>query len=602
MSKSIQIKLLLALLTLSMPVMGQMPDSAAVPFVLPLEVYGGSGTILLAWSLPDSSAVFTTRIYRSSAPDSGFDLLADIAGQPDRYLDQTIIPEQHYFYRVEVDLLDGVTLYSSLDTPPFTSAGEVLTTHAGTDSLPAGDPSALAEFLLGRLLPQQLTRWFPSVDSAGIAQVTDFLTTPETDYRLWFDKFTLANFSAFTPLNALAFAEQFSTAFSAKIDTLAFGLSNRLLLTPDEWNATASGVMIAISERLRSLSDHYRSAESQIAGFDPLRIIGAWTDSTGNYRVEYLVLQPQLLAGQNPALTIGGQRFALALPEQLSIGYRDTLALPVSGEWCALELDGQVVQRFPLVADRIAFTCSLDGEYVLTEQPFWDEALFYRTRSRLYINELNYRVSEGRLAVEIHGAADTTSSYGLLLNDSLIAAISGKNGSTPYRIYRLPTDGLESAGWLSLAELQSDSTWVVLESRSFDPRQNLYAARIPDGGNWVVTSFATLGKANDLTRTRGAEITIPEVFALYQNYPNPFNATTTIAFDLLRPALVSLFITDATGRKIDIFMENLQTEPGHFQFAWDGRRYSSGVYFFTLQAQLNDFLPMTFSRKMIFLK
>ena len=46
---------------------------------------------------------------------------------------------------------------------------------------------------------------------------------------------------------------------------------------------------------------------------------------------------------------------------------------------------------------------------------------------------------------------------------------------------------------------------------------------------------------------------IPEIFVLYQNYPNPFNSNTRISFDLLQDAILSLYVTDATGRIKTIF-------------------------------------------------
>jgi hypothetical protein len=95
---------------------------------------------------------------------------------------------------------------------------------------------------------------------------------------------------------------------------------------------------------------------------------------------------------------------------------------------------------------------------------------------------------------------------------------------------------------------------------------------------------------------------IPEIFALYQNYPNPFNAQTTISFDLLQPALVSLYINDAAGRIIHLFFEESQMGKGLYSYSWSGESYSSGVYFMTIQAQVDDYLPVVYSRKMIYLK
>jgi len=204
--------------------------------------------------------------------------------------------------------------------------------------------------------------------------------------------------------------------------------------------------------------------------------------------------------------------------------------------------------------------------------------------------------------VEVSGVLDSTFRLALFMDDSLMINLSGFFSDNRYQTFSWMVDEAKKSSWISLVELTFDSSWFYLESRPVNFTYDIFEARIPDGAGWVSTSFGTLGDANDVTRARTTELAIPEVFALFQNYPNPFNATTTIAFDLLQPAIINLFIADATGRKIDIFLENESTGIGNYQYSWDGRGRSSGVYFFTIQAQIDDFLPVTMSRKMIYLK
>ena len=95
---------------------------------------------------------------------------------------------------------------------------------------------------------------------------------------------------------------------------------------------------------------------------------------------------------------------------------------------------------------------------------------------------------------------------------------------------------------------------------------------------------------------------IPELFILYQNYPNPFNSNTRISFDLLQDALLSLYVTDATGRVKTIFADKEFYNSGKYNFDWNAESFSTGVYFFTINADVNGYLPVVFSRKMIYLK
>ena len=95
---------------------------------------------------------------------------------------------------------------------------------------------------------------------------------------------------------------------------------------------------------------------------------------------------------------------------------------------------------------------------------------------------------------------------------------------------------------------------------------------------------------------------IPELFILYQNYPNPFNSNTRISFDLLQDALLSLYVTDATGRVKTIFADKVFYNSGKYNFDWNAESFSTGVYFFTINTEVTGYLPVVFSRKMIYLK
>jgi hypothetical protein len=76
---------------------------------------------------------------------------------------------------------------------------------------------------------------------------------------------------------------------------------------------------------------------------------------------------------------------------------------------------------------------------------------------------------------------------------------------------------------------------------------------------------------------------LPKQFALCQNYPNPFNPTTVIAFEIDRPATVTLDIYNVLGEKVRTAMHR-QVTAGQHSVEWDGssdtgQPVSSGVYF-----------------------
>jgi len=69
-----------------------------------------------------------------------------------------------------------------------------------------------------------------------------------------------------------------------------------------------------------------------------------------------------------------------------------------------------------------------------------------------------------------------------------------------------------------------------------------------------------------------------------QNYPNPFTEQTTIEFTLTKDAPVTLLVFDSMGRQIATLLDAESTTEGTHQVTFEGTDYSSGVYYYTIQA------------------
>lgn len=89
---------------------------------------------------------------------------------------------------------------------------------------------------------------------------------------------------------------------------------------------------------------------------------------------------------------------------------------------------------------------------------------------------------------------------------------------------------------------------------------------------------------------------VPSNYSLSQNYPNPFNPATSINFEIPKSSLVKIKVMDITGRVLDVLVnENLST--GIYKVNWDASKYSSGVYFYSLESK--DFSE---TKKMLMIK
>ena len=87
---------------------------------------------------------------------------------------------------------------------------------------------------------------------------------------------------------------------------------------------------------------------------------------------------------------------------------------------------------------------------------------------------------------------------------------------------------------------------------------------------------------------------LPFEYELSRAYPNPFNPTTSIEFSLPLSGEVSLIIYNILGQEVAKLV-NGEIEGGYHKVRWDASNYSSGIYFYRLQA--GDFVQ---TRKMVF--
>jgi hypothetical protein len=76
---------------------------------------------------------------------------------------------------------------------------------------------------------------------------------------------------------------------------------------------------------------------------------------------------------------------------------------------------------------------------------------------------------------------------------------------------------------------------------------------------------------------------VPAEFSLYQNYPNPFNSVTKVMFNVPSLSAVKLNVYNLLGEKITELV-NEKLNPGKYEVAWKADTFSSGVYFYRLNA------------------
>jgi glucuronoarabinoxylan endo-1,4-beta-xylanase len=95
----------------------------------------------------------------------------------------------------------------------------------------------------------------------------------------------------------------------------------------------------------------------------------------------------------------------------------------------------------------------------------------------------------------------------------------------------------------------------------------------------ITTLDITGEKVTSLERNKS----LSEKFTLHQNYPNPFNPSTVISYQLPVAGNVKISIYNLLGKKVATLVSE-KLPAGIHEVEWDAKGFSSGVYFYRMQA------------------
>ena len=120
----------------------------------------------------------------------------------------------------------------------------------------------------------------------------------------------------------------------------------------------------------------------------------------------------------------------------------------------------------------------------------------------------------------------------------------------------------------------------------------LLAGSGSEGGIWR----RALSEMITVTSVEDPSGSILSAFDLNQNYPNPFNPMTKIKFTIPKSGKVKLAAYNLTGEEVALLFDGIKHVGSH-TVEWNAANFSSGIYFYRLQA--GDF---TQTKKMVLLK
>jgi tetratricopeptide (TPR) repeat protein len=114
-----------------------------------------------------------------------------------------------------------------------------------------------------------------------------------------------------------------------------------------------------------------------------------------------------------------------------------------------------------------------------------------------------------------------------------------------------------------------------------------------------INKILDLNNSTDLTSS--SKSLIPTEYNLSQNYPNPFNPTTKISFELPADAKVKLIVYDMLGREVKSLV-NTQLSTGRYEYQFEGSNFSSGIYFYRIEAVDNSGKKFVQTKRMVLVR
>jgi len=171
-------------------------------------------------------------------------------------------------------------------------------------------------------------------------------------------------------------------------------------------------------------------------------------------------------------------------------------------------------------------------------------------------------------------------------------AYSFSNGTTTYawildRNYNAGTSPNGTISGASLVLDQHKNGDFIAEQWNTYTGRAIHSQKLHAGDNLVVPLQDFEGdiavKIKPAATWTGDDSQHPRYFKMLPNYPNPFNSGTTIVYEIMRNAQVTLQLYDCTGRFVATLYRNRDNTGAHQLHFTPGSDLSSGVYFLKMQ-------------------
>ena len=559
-----------------------------------LEVYDGTGSLLLHWSFADTIQANEINIYKRSTEEQNFSLISNVSINVDRYLDKRCESLERYFYIVEIKDDRGYSFKSDDIRPAFGTS--LLDSDKHENNL-----SKSIWGLMSQLIKDSFIKYFPEIKDETNDGIISLLSNDNIHKGSWIENFPLQYLADIRLIMENSTNLVFQNHILEQMKFHEKKYRNELLLTPEEWSKAINNQFSSTKDKWYLLVDSFQGYSDQIENVPPLLIFGAGEYHNDLREILIFAFDPNQLDQKKVSLHHDDENIEIEIIPSLLPGSEMRIKTPSDWEYAQLLIEDQIVDKIDFIANKKILK-TLDRDIIPVESIKGIKSS--RENTDIWLNEILWDPSTAKLSLEVAGVPAGSKNYTISINNDNLWEVDLE--------YSLDIQYSDSAFHIDLSnynepivlyyDMVEGSNRHTIEMFKLSSADLINLHRFPDGEKWNDTKKNTFGSENIDQRSVLDASLIPELFVLYQNYPNPFNSNTRISFDLLQDALLSLYVTDATGRVKTIFADKEFYNSGKYNFDWNAESFSTGVYFFTINTEVNGYLPVVFSRKMIYLK
>jgi hypothetical protein len=567
-----------------------------------LEAFSGNSSILLRWDIPEKINVKEIRLFRTQNSFSDYTLIYETSNSIERFLDDNVEGKRPYFYNIEIESYNGNIFSSIVDAPPFGKAyidQNLFPILSKEENNIVNNKYTNIEEFHDHILEYIISDIFVSADSIQLNTIQHMIQYRDEPFTSWMRYVGFESLSTFEDLLADESLNDIRQQLDIILNKLRLFFNNQFLLTPTEWNGHSNLFSDYVFNRLITIREMLVNEINILSVSSPVLPLGTWRNADGKNIARLAIIHPDQI--QSIILLDGNYELIV---DESNYQHSQVFDIELIDNMKKYELiiNGNVQKILPVNA--FGYGLSIDDQFFMLEDTTLGPPVKISQPMRQFcLNEIVNMPETNQIFIELHGNDHNSNTIGLFINDLLVWEMDHYYSFDP--IYADSVFMLEydiSFLWIDLKIKDDYGLWQTIDTRAVFTEYEITEGRIPDHHGWKQYSISTLGEPNDLVNSAISQLMIPEIFALYQNYPNPFNSETTISFDLLQTATISLYVNDAAGRIIHLFFEENKMNKGLYSYTWNGENFSSGLYFMTIQAQIDDYLPIIFSRKMIYLK